>query len=264
VSKSPLKKLLWTVPLFLAFNACNPPTFPKGRLTEAVKDLCRREQKLEVEAHLAGKTLYISCRVEGLIGQNLDFQKDALAKLEGVMLSGTRASLSTDATVDFLEIRVHDARLGSAITLLRYVPDIKGLIFMKYSRGDFEDRLVLETNVGSPVDPLAFHDVSMMEFLARLVASQLQQKITRNPLVSVFLQIQEIQGRVDNGLLVLTLLRSTTVPVTGHTLSVLEVAVTDVAKAALKKYDRGGRWVKGVVIKDKDGTEISRFPISPK
>jgi hypothetical protein len=41
-----------------------------------------------------------------LIGLDLDFQKEALETLEGVMLSGTRASLSTDAKVDFLSMKV--------------------------------------------------------------------------------------------------------------------------------------------------------------
>jgi hypothetical protein len=68
------------------------------------------------------------------------------------MLSGTRASLSTDAKVDFLSVRVADPRLGSSITLLRYVPDIKGiLIYMRYSRDDFEDRRLVIEPMGRPI-----------------------------------------------------------------------------------------------------------------
>lgn len=62
------------------------------------------------------------------------------------MLSGTRASLSTDAPVDFLVVQAKDPRLKASITILRYIPDIKGLIYMRYSRSDFEDRMVLESD----------------------------------------------------------------------------------------------------------------------
>ena len=189
-----------------------------------------------------GKTLYLTCSLEGLIGLDLDFQKDALETLEGVMLSGTRAALSTDAKVDFLSMKVKDARLGSAITVLRYIPDIKGVIYRRYSRNDFEDRLVLETDgaENSPDDPLSLHDITLPEFIARLISSRLHRQLTGNPLVSVFLRITQVRGRVEDGVLVLRLERAEQDALTFSTKDVLEAAVSEVAVDVTKKFDPDG------------------------
>lgn len=226
-------------------------------------DLCKKEQKLDVQARLVGKTLYLSCSLEGLIGLDLDFQKDALETLEGVMLSGTRAALSTDAKVDFLAMKVKDARLGSAITLLRYIPDIKGLIYMRYSRSDFEDRLVLETDGAeeSPDDQAALHDITLPEFIARLISSRLHRQLTGNPLVSVFLRITRVRGRVEDGVLILTLDRADHDALTLSTTDVLEAAVAEVAVDVTKKFDPEGLLIHDVRVEDKGGPTLWQKPL---
>ena len=216
-----------------------------------------------MDARLVGKTLYLTCSLEGLIGLDLDFQKDALETLEGVMLSGTRAALSTDAKVDFLSMKVKDARLGSAITLLRYIPDIKGLIYMRYSRNDFEDRLVLETDGAeeTPEDSTALHDITLPEFIARLVSSRLHRQLTGNPLVSVFLRITQVRGRVDDGVLILTLDRAEHDALTLSTTDVLEAAVVEVAVDVTKKFDPDGLLIQDVRVEENNGHVLWEKPL---
>lgn len=247
-----LRHLLLTLP---ALNACGPATFPAHRLPEAIRDLCLKEQKVDVVARLVGKTLYLTCDLEGLIGVDLDFRKEALETLEGVMLSGTRASLSTDALVDFFYMRVRDPRLGSSITLLRYIPDIKGLIYLRYSRADFEDRLVLETDGeddrgGAPEEP---HDITLPEFMARLISSQLHRQLTGNPLVSVFLRITRVRGTVENGVLILQLERAEKDPLVPATLDILKAAMTEVTLATTQKYDPKGLLIQSLRLEEKGG-----------
>ncbi len=232
-------------------------------MPEAVHDLCKKEQNLDVDARLVGKTLYLTCSLDGLIGLDLDFQKEALEKLEGVMLSGTRAALSTDAKVDFLSMKVKDARLGSAITLLRYIPDIKGLIYMRYSRNDFEDRLVLETDGAeeTPEDSTALHDITLPEFIARLVSSRLHRQLTGNPLVSVFLRITQVRGRVDDGVLILTLDRAEHDALTLSTTDVLEAAVAEVAVDVTKKFDPDGLLIQDVRVEENNGQVLWQKPL---
>lgn len=248
-----LRRLLLTLP---ALSACGPVTFPADRLPEAVRELCLKEQKLEVDVRLLGKTLALSCDLEGLIGLDLDFKKEALETLEGVMLSGTRASLSTDAEVDFLFMRVRDPRLGSSISLLRYIPDIKGLIYMRYSRADFEERLVIETD--GEEDPetadALWHDITMPEFMARLISSRLHRQLTQNPLVSVFLRISRVRGRVENGVLILQLERTETEPLPPITADILESAVAEVTLNTVKKYDSEGTLIQTVRLEETAGT----------
>lgn len=226
-------------------------------------DLCKKEQKLDVQARLVGKTLYLTCSLDGLIGLDLDFQKEALETLEGVMLSGTRAALSTDAKVDFLSMKVKDARLGSAITLLRYIPDIKGLIYMRYSRNDFEDRLVLETDGAevSPDDQASLHDITLPEFIARLVSSRLHRQLTGNPLVSVFLRISQVRGRVEEGVLILRLERAEHDALTLSTTDVLEAAVAEVAVDVTKKFDPDGLLIQDVRVEENNGHVLWQKPL---
>jgi hypothetical protein len=232
-------------------------------LPEAVHELCKKEQKVDVEARLVGKTLYLSCSVEGLIGLDLNFQKEALETLEGVMLSGTRASLSTDAKVDFLIVKVKDARLGSVITLIRYVPDIKGLLYMRYSRSDFEDRLVIETDGAQDPTTAAEtpREISLPEFMARLISSRLHRQITGNPLVSVFLRITQVRGRVEDGVLILALERAEQDALPLATNEILEAAVAEVAVDVAEKFDPKGVLIQNVRLEENDGRLLWEKPL---
>jgi hypothetical protein len=235
-------------------------TFPADRLPETVRALCLKEQKVDVDARLVGHTLYMSCAVDGLIGITLDFDKKALETLEGVMMSGTRASLSTDAKVDFLSVRVADARLGSSITLLRYVPDIKGILYMRYSRDDFESRLVIETD-GAPdpdASPEEQHDIALPEFVGRLIASRLHRQLTGNPLVSVFLRVSDVRSRVENGDVVLVIVFADDDLVSDSSMPVLEAAVQEVAVDVFKKYDPDGSYFQGVRLEDGKSRVLSQ------
>lgn len=272
MSKSPFKRLPPAIPLFLlALNACGPVTFPADRLPEAVRELCLKEQKVDVNAHVVGRTLYMSCAVDGLVGVDLDFDKKALETLEGVMLSGTRASLSTDAKVDFLSVQVADSRLGSSITLLRYVPDIKGLLYMRYSRDDFETRLVIETDGGPNSNNVSSveedKDVTMPDFVARLIASRLHRQLTGNPLVSVFLRVSQVRGRTDErGEIVLMFVRPEDEALSESSLAVLDAAVAEVASDVFKKYDPDGQIFHSVRLDDDKGrvlSQKSRNDLSP-
>jgi hypothetical protein len=146
-------------------------------------------------------------------------------------------------------------------TLLRYIPDIKGLIYTRFSRTDFENRLVLESDtIASEDEDNRWHEITMPEFMARLVASRLQRQLTSNPLVGVFLKVESLKGEVRGNDLVVLLKRSgeETVSISGaddspasdrlrrreetsdwesRGLSVLETALLSVASDVLTKYD---------------------------
>lgn len=195
------------VPLIL-LNSCTlrQASYAKPRLEESVKELCRKEYNLEVESRLVGKTLYVSCVLDGLVGHDLGLQTETLDKLEGAMLSTTRVALSTDADLNFLMLKARDSRLGVTVSLLRYLPDIKSLIFMRISRSDFEERLVMETDATpKPDDPSFWQDIPMTQFLSRLVASRLQRQFSSNPLVSAFLRIRQVKGAFKENVLTLRL-----------------------------------------------------------
>ncbi len=202
---------------------------------------------------MVGKTLYIAFDLEGLVTDDLDFRRETLETFEGVMLSGTRASLSTDAKVDFLVVQAKDPRLKASIRLLRYIPDIRGLIYMRYSRSDFEDRLVLESDAVTSEAPEPMRDVTLSEYMARLLSSRLQRRLTGNPLVSALLQIHSLRGRASGGTLFLVLARSGETSPETPVNSVLETAIKEIAADVFKKYDSRGALIQRVVLEEEDG-----------
>lgn len=131
-----------------------------------------------------------------------------MERLYDTLLTVTRVTLSSNAEVDFLVVRSEDADTGSVITILRYVPDIKWYFYMRISRADFEGRGVMEIDRAPKAKEgetreKDFHDIPKTEFMARLAASKLQQKITYNPLVSVFVRVHRITGSFQDGVMTL-------------------------------------------------------------
>jgi hypothetical protein len=99
---------------------------------------------------------------------------------------------------------------------------------------------------GKPDDSVLFHDVTNGEFMARLTASRLQQKISYNPLVSVFLRVHRVKGTFADGALTIVLdkfQRLTSPAATGAVPPVdtsnelLRRSVVEAAGDVVEKYD---------------------------
>jgi hypothetical protein len=206
---------------------------------------------LDAEARLSGKTLYVLCLLEGLAGQELTPDSQALDKLEGAMLSATRVALSADAPIDFLVLKARDPRLGVTMSLVRYLPDIKSLMYMRIPRSDFENRLVVETNASPEADaPETWRDISMTEFLARLVASRLDRQLSSNPLMEALLNIRRLQGTFEEGTLVVHVeLMEDAGGTTILSADVLKNALETVASDVIRKY-KAEDVVRRVALKD--------------
>ncbi len=71
--KSSVKLALKTLlPLILLLSACNssvPPSFVKEGITQAVKDICKKEYKLDISSRLIGKTLWVYLPLENIISK---------------------------------------------------------------------------------------------------------------------------------------------------------------------------------------------------
>ncbi len=245
--------------------ACSQsPTYPRKDLSQSVRELCRKEFDFEADARLVGRTFYVSCLLDGLVGKDLGLQQDTLRKLEGAMLSSTRVALSTDAQINFIAVKARDSRLGVTVTLLRYLPDIKSLIYMRISRTDFEDRLVLETeNSLEPEPPEAWRDIPMTEFLSRLIASRLQRQFSANPLVGAFLQVRRVSGTFREGTLTLLLDKFENDPDTRILIEeILRTAVEDTASDVIRKYNAAGI-VKRIAVRDDAGRAFFTLEVDP-
>ena len=71
-SKSLVKIALEILPLILFLSACNSsvsPSFLKEDITQAVKDICKKEYKLDIITQLSGSTLWVYMPLENIISK---------------------------------------------------------------------------------------------------------------------------------------------------------------------------------------------------
>src|ERR1019366_1799583 len=110
--------------------------------------------------------------------------KEAADAMEHVFLCATRVALSTDASLDFIEVKMADVLTGSTVTLWRYVPDIRDSMYQRIGDTEYFNRLVIEISPGhtdlsneksssprlpSSPNPAWDRPVTMSEFLAKQI-----------------------------------------------------------------------------------------------
>jgi hypothetical protein len=93
-------------------------------------------------------------------------------------------ALSTDASLDFIEVKMADVLTGATITLWRYVPDIRDSMYQRIGDTEYYNRLVIEVDSGggsagahrrAPSRPVPFQGMNwdkpmtMAEFLAKQI-----------------------------------------------------------------------------------------------
>ena len=124
------------------------PTYPADRIAASLRHMCSTDYKLSVETRHEGKSLQALVWRVGLFrGQSYDLQgmsKEALDTLDHVLLCDTRIALSTDAPLDFIEIKLADVLSGTTVTLWRYVPDIRDSMLQRFGDTEYFSRLVIE------------------------------------------------------------------------------------------------------------------------
>jgi len=116
--------------------------------------MCSRDYKLPIEARQSDKTLEAVVLRAGLFSSRIyDLQgmrKEAADTMEHVFLCATRVALSTDASLDFIEVKMADVLTGATITLWRYVPDIRDSMYQRIGDTEYFNRLVIEIDPGKP------------------------------------------------------------------------------------------------------------------
>ncbi len=134
--------------LMLALAACDwkvKPTYTSEKLAESLQHICKVEYRLDVKTRKVGDTLQAFYWNKGLLlpGQ-VEMKPETAKDLEGVLLCATRVSLSTDAALSFIQIKMADKLTGATISLWRYVPDIKESMYERLPEEEYFNRLVIE------------------------------------------------------------------------------------------------------------------------
>jgi hypothetical protein len=121
------------------------PTYPAGQVADGLKRLCKEEYHLSLQARRQGNTLQALLWHGGVLKRSqLEIKPEAAESLERILLCATRIALSTDAPLDFIEVKVADIVTGASITLWRYVPDIRDSMYTRIAEEEYFNRLVIE------------------------------------------------------------------------------------------------------------------------
>src|SRR5258706_58308 len=166
----------------LAVPACRwKPSFPANRIAASLRHMCSTDYKLSVETRHEDKALQVLVWKVGLFkGPTYELQgvnRDALDAIDHVLLCATRIALSTDAPLDFIEIKIADVLTGATVTLWRYVPDIRDSMYQRIGDTEYFNRLVIEIGPGKSdlekgrreVERPWDRPVTMSEFLAKQI-----------------------------------------------------------------------------------------------
>jgi len=181
----------------LLFSACGP-TYPKDKLAESVEKLILKEHNIEGKARLAGKTLYLTIELPELATKESEVPKEALKKLQGAVLSAVRVSLSSDAKIQYILVYAAIPEWKLRIRIIEMVDDIKGFLYQKISKGDYEERMILDIATEEEFDTNTLelqHDLTREEFIAMLMVSQVNKLTRMNPFVGAVLK--NVQLRFD-------------------------------------------------------------------
>jgi hypothetical protein len=168
------------------FSSCNKPSYPKQNLPEHAKKLLKKELKIDGSLYLIGKTMYLEIEIpkEEIITEERKVLNNAIKKISACSIIITRLALSTDAKVDFLVSISKVKDQDFCIRTIQRLQDIKDYLYLRISRSDYEKRFVFEM---LPYSKSTYKDITLEEFIGRLVASQYNMFIRTNPFLSALL-----------------------------------------------------------------------------
>ena len=187
--------------LLTCFFGCSKPSYPKEKLSESAQKILKKEYNLDGKVKLVGKTLYLEIELPELISTEKELPKKVFKKIQGAVLTIVRISLSSDAKIDFLVTIAKAKYYDFCVRIIQRLDDIKSYLYLRISRSDYEDRLILEM---LPYSSVEYIDFTLEEFVARLIVSQYNMLLKSNPFVSAILNNVSLEFNTitDNALVI--------------------------------------------------------------
>jgi hypothetical protein len=174
--------LLILVFLLLNVNGC-APSYPKGKLTESVVDVCKKTYNIDVQVKMIGRNLVVFIPLTELFNSNLDILPEAVNKIESVILSTSRILFSTDAEVAFYTIIAADVHATAAeVILVRCMDDVYKFMHGWIGRDEYRKRILWQVNFNTELikdAPFNFDvdEMTMPSFLAEQISQRINLKL---------------------------------------------------------------------------------------
>jgi len=216
--------------LFLIFltvlnTGCKKVSYPKDKIEESTVKILKKEYKLDGRAKLVGNTLYLDIELPELfsVEETENLPKKVLKKLQGAVLTVVRISLSSDAKIDFVVTIAYAKDYDFCVRIIERIKDIKDFLYMRISRSNYEQRLILEM---LPYSKITYDNITLKEFAARLMVSRYNMTLKSNPFVAALLNNTMLEFRFISGDM-LVLMANNYVVGTG---------INDLFKSLIEKY----------------------------
>ncbi|MFH1394754.1 MAG: hypothetical protein ABIH09_01180 [Candidatus Omnitrophota bacterium] len=124
------------------------PSFPKEKLPEAVRSICKTEYNMDVDVTVKGKTMGIYYPMKGLLDAGLGVSSEAWDSISNLLLIASRVVLSTDADIKFYCVITQDARFPELqVVIIKYVEDVKRGMYRDISRDESFKRTLFTINL---------------------------------------------------------------------------------------------------------------------
>ncbi|MBN1405629.1 MAG: hypothetical protein JW946_03840 [Candidatus Omnitrophica bacterium] len=194
------------LPAVCVLSGCSP-TYPTQKdMIEGVIRLCKNEYGIDVKAKVADSTLGVYMPVAGLFNmKNMQISKKAIDKIDGVMLSVSRVALSGSKKIDFYTVVTADQDVsGAEVAITRYVTDLRRYYFHDISRGEFNNRMVVDIrfNMQAIIDKLkgefTIEPVKMENFICQQAGRRIQDEFNADKTLSGRFKISEFAGELKN------------------------------------------------------------------
>jgi hypothetical protein len=184
------------------------PTYPREKIEEGVRQLCKKEYGVDVEVKVVGKTLGVRIPLEGLFDtQTLQISPKAFEKVDGVMLSVSRVALSSDKSIDFYVVITYDKKVpGAEVVMTRYVPDLRRYVFGDISRGEFTKRMVFDVRfnpqgiIDTWLGGFTLKETGFEEFITQQASRRIADEFRENNKLVGKFKLASCEGKLQNNI----------------------------------------------------------------
>jgi uncharacterized protein (DUF3820 family) len=181
---------LFLVPLVAGCKS----TYSTGSANQAIARICEKEYGVQVGVRTGDNTVDVYLPSTNILKNDMTFSDHVLDKIEHVMLTATRVTLSSEMKYDFFVLTTRDMRTGMEISFVRYIKDIRRLITDDISRNDFFQRMLIEVKRVDPGEPYSFKAYRLQDFLASQLADRLRQDLGLNLVASRLFRLMDLEG----------------------------------------------------------------------
>ncbi|MDR3113341.1 MAG: hypothetical protein LBU09_03100 [Endomicrobium sp.] len=191
-----LKKFLFlALPFFIVSCGVWNASYPKDKLNEILAEMVKKDTGIDAVVEKYGRTLYLDMPLKDLTSSEADKVNEAVKKMQSAVLAITRVVLSSDSEIKYMIISAFDDDRQVLFRIVQNIDDVKNYMYMRISRGDYESRNLLEIEgPGTAAESISSkHDISDGEYVARLIAAQVNMSARTNPFLGALISMLNLR-----------------------------------------------------------------------